>query len=476
MDRKVLLTLLLLVFIDLIGIGIVVPVLPALFFGEGFFGTSLSMVARGILFGIAVAAYPLAQFFGAPIIGALSDVHGRKKLLILSIAGTVVGYILLAISILTKQFWLLLLSRIIDGFTGGNISIVRSAIADISKPEEKTKNFGLIGMAFGLGFIFGPFLGGRLSDPAYGFNYATPFWFAAALSFVNLILIIWLFRETLKTPRKRKVSMLTGMQDIKRGFSHPVLRALYLSSFLVLFGWSFFTQFFQVFLIERFSFTATQIGNFFAYIGLWVIITQALLIRIVKGFDAAKTLKIALPVLALAIGLLVIPAEIFYLYLFNAIIAIAFGFVLPNLNTILSNTVNPQEQGEVLGIQQSMFSLAQAIPPLIAGASVAISSALPLFLGAGFIIGGWIVLVRNNSHRDCGVIMMQKSENSKSQIKKLNYCNEHGAGCLLACALCCAGDVVCSCRTVRYVTVVIRHVALRISVAENPIVACSVKA
>jgi len=165
----------------MLGIGIIIPVIPALFFDDGgsFFTEAMSYENRSVIYGFLLAAFPIMQFFGAPILGALSDRHGRKPMLMLSLMGTMIGYFLFAIALLYGQLWLLFFSRMLPGFTGGNISIVYSAIADVSDGPERTKNFGMIGMAFGLGFILGPAIGGILADNSIvsWFNAATPFWF-----------------------------------------------------------------------------------------------------------------------------------------------------------------------------------------------------------------------------------------------------------------------------------------------------------
>ncbi|MGV8169427.1 MAG: MFS transporter, partial [Candidatus Nanoarchaeia archaeon] len=205
----------LVILIDMIGIGIIIPILGPLFLSsDHIFDASISVATRMIILGLLIAAYPLAQFFGAPILGALSDKHGRKKLLIISLAGTFIGYVLFGVGIVTHSLWLLFVSRIIDGFTGGNITIAMSAIADVSDEKQKVKRFGLVGMAFGLGIIIGPFIGGKLSQPALvpWFDYATPIWFAAILCLVNIVLFIYNFRETLQTKRHSKISLFTGIK------------------------------------------------------------------------------------------------------------------------------------------------------------------------------------------------------------------------------------------------------------------------
>jgi len=161
------LTIFFTVFIDLLGLGIVIPILPALIINPTAnllpFDTAFSQ--RTIIYGFLIASYPIMQFFGAPLLGTLADRFGRKKILSISLLGTWAGYVLFIIGILTQDIYLLFIGRSIDGFTGGNISIAQSAISDISTPENKSRNFGLVGMAFGLGFVIGPYIGGKLSDP-----------------------------------------------------------------------------------------------------------------------------------------------------------------------------------------------------------------------------------------------------------------------------------------------------------------------
>ncbi|MEI6221869.1 MAG: MFS transporter [bacterium] len=384
------------VFIDLLGLGIVIPILSRVLLDpmHGILPFDMVFSTRTLILGFMIACYPIAQFFGAPILGALSDRHGRKKTLIISLIGTLIGYILFAIGIMTQNIFLLFFSRTLDGFTGGNISIALSAIADMSDEKSKAKNFGLIGMAFGLGFIIGPYVGGKLSDPTIvsWFNFATPFWVAAILTFLNIIAVVIRFRETLKTKSNAKISPLTGFKNLYRAFQMPNLRVMFLVVFLLTFGFNFFTQFFQVFLIEKFNFSTSQIGDLFAFMGLWIAITQGGITRpLSKALSSKQILSYSVLLLAITFPFLLLPSQSWMIYLVIPFIAIFQGLTQPNSTAIISNLSTADSQGEILGINQSIQSLGQALPPIIAGFIVSLNINLPTIVAAAATGLAWII-------------------------------------------------------------------------------------
>jgi len=383
------------VFLDLLGLGIIIPILPALLLDpvNGVLPMAYSFSIRTLIYGFLIASYPLAQFFGAPILGSLADQKGRKKLLLFSLIGTVGGYVIFIIGILTSNLYLLFIGRIVDGFTGGNISIAQSAIADVSTKETKSRNFGLIGMAFGLGFIIGPYIGGKLSDSTIvsWFTYATPFYLTILLATINVVLVIFNFPETLVIKRVVKVNLFTGFSNIKKAFTFKDLRVMFLVVFLLTVGFNFFTQFFQVFLYGKFKFTQSQVGDFFAYMGLWIAIAQGAVLRpLSKKFTPAKILSYSIVLLAISFPFLLIPHERVWLYLIVPFIAIFQGLNQPNGTAIISNLVDSEKQGEILGINQSISALAQALPPIIAGFVTAVNINLPTWFAAGATLLAWV--------------------------------------------------------------------------------------
>lgn len=384
------------VFLDLLGLGIIIPILPALLLDPigGILPITYSFKLRTLLYGILIACYPLSQFFGAPILGTLADKYGRKKMLLISLIGTVSGYVIFVIGVENSSLALLFIGRIIDGFTGGNISIAQSAIADVSTEETKSRNFGLIGMAFGLGFVIGPYIGGKLSDPDIisWFTYATPFYLSIILSVINVGLVVFNFPETIAIKRKVDISLLTGFKNIGKAFKYEDLRTMFLVVFFLTVGFNFFTQFFQVFLYSKFKFTQSQVGDFFAYMGLWIALAQGAIMRpLSKKAKSARVLSYSILLLAISFPLLLLPDKRLGLYFIIPFIAIFQGLNQPNSTAIISNLSGKERQGEILGINQSISALAQAIPPIIAGIVTSINLNLPTYFAAVATLIAWII-------------------------------------------------------------------------------------
>jgi DHA1 family tetracycline resistance protein-like MFS transporter len=333
------------------------------------------------MLGWMMTCFPLAQFICAPILGQLADRYGRRRVLALSISGTGVAYILFAIGILTKNIPLMFFSRIMDGATGGNISVAQAVIGDISSPQNRAKNFGLIGMAFGLGFIVGPFLGGKLSDPAvvHWFNASTPFWFAAILSSINVISVLRNLPETLKVRSDKRIDLRRPIHNVIKAFSTNGLNKIIPATFLFNAGFTFYTTFWGVVLAEQFGYTQ----------GHMVILAQGVLVRRLSGKIADyKVLRYSMFGTGLClVAYYFIPTNHAWLiYVIPPFMAgcnaLTFAF-----STALITRISPHNiRGEAMGISSSANALAQAIPAILAGYIATHHARLPVMVGGITVI------------------------------------------------------------------------------------------
>jgi DHA1 family tetracycline resistance protein-like MFS transporter len=394
------------VFVDMLGISILIPAFPQLF---GNPDSPAYMLAPGttpstgyLLYALLAASFPLMMFLAAPILGELSDRHGRRRVLATCLGGTAFGYALFAIGVLTKNLPLLFAGRILDGITGGNIAIANAAIADVTKPEERAKSFGLTGAAFGLGFIIGPFIGGRLSDPSLvsWFGPTTPFWFAACIAVVNLISVLLFFPETLKSDvAHRAFRWFASVHNIAKAWRLKNLRTLFTTIFLYSCGFGFFNSFFGFVLTERFGFTDKELGNFFTFIGFCIVLSQMFLVRRLSGkFPEHRLLRWSMLGTALTVFLHLFPNDWRMMLVIAPFMSASNAVSFSNLNGLISRSAGPAEQGEVMGISTSMLSLAQIIPPLVAGTVTALFGAdAAILIGALVIFSAWIVFVTRYS-------------------------------------------------------------------------------
>ncbi len=382
------------IFIDMLGIGILIPVFPLLItHGAEFRVTpaSWSQAESFIFAGWLLAIFPILQFFCTPVLGQLSDKYGRRKLLLISISGTAFSYLLFAYGVLTKNIWLLFFSRILDGASGGNISIAQAVIGDISAAKDRAKNFGLVGVCIGLGFVLGPFIGGKLSDPLLysGFNAATPFWFAGILGFTNLMLIYFYLPETAMRRSILKVDFNKPLHNIFKSFLIPNLRQIVPALFFYNAGFTFFTSFWGVILLNQFAFTQGMVGNYFAYLGIMIIFAQGGVVRRLSGkVTDYKVLYFSFGLTALCLlGYYLIPEHVhFWVYFIPPFLAVATALSKAFSSALITRTSDPKILGEAMGVNSSANALAQAIPSLLSGYIAAQQARLTVLIGALLVV------------------------------------------------------------------------------------------
>lgn len=358
MKRSPLLVIFTTVFIDLVGFGIVIPVLP--FYAEG---TRFGATPREV--GLLFASYSVMQLFFAPVLGRLSDKHGRRPVLLFSLLGTAIGFFILGSA---NSLWMLFLGRIIDGISGGNISTAQAYIADVTTKENRAKGMGLIGAAFGLGFVFGPAIGGVLSR----WGIQVPFLFAGALALANAVLLYFTLPETITPDHPARTSAAAG-RSWHRLFSS--LRNARLATVLAIYfvsivAFSIMTASFSLFLMFRFGYDAFHNGWVFAFVGIVSALIQGGLIgRLVKRFGEPPLVIVgtllftvslfASPFVTPVVGIIGILLTGFLSSVGNALNA-------PTLTSLASKSVSENEQGTVMGVAQSVASLARAVGPALA--------------------------------------------------------------------------------------------------------------
>ena len=347
------------VFIDLIGFGMVIPILP-------FYANQSPFNATPFEIGVLFSIYSWMQFFFSPVLGRLSDKYGRRPILFISLLGSAIGYLVIGFA---GTLPLVFLGRIISGITGANISTAQAYIADVTTKENRAKGMGLFGAAFGLGFILGPAIAGVLSK--YGVH--VPFFFAAILSLTSALAVYFFLpespnRESQTDDTSRKGKLQFVLESLKQ-HEFAFVNLIY---FLLVTSFSIMTYAFVLFTAYRFGYNAEQNGYLFAFIGLISVICQGLLFGILVKKFGEKILT-AFGCLLMAISFFLIPyigREFGGLaLLLFACVLLTFGNALasPALTSLVSKISKEEEQGSSLGIMQSFASLARAIGPVFGG-------------------------------------------------------------------------------------------------------------
>jgi MFS family permease len=355
-QRRTLTFVFLTVFLDLLGAGILIPIMPYLV---------RQFRSDAFTVGMLAVSFSLAQFVAAPVLGALSDRVGRRPVLLFSIVGSAFGYFLFGWA---GSLWVMFLARIVDGVTGGNISTAMAAIADTSKPEDRAKNFGLIGMAFGLGFIIGPALGGLLSKisiqaPAYG---------AGVIGLVTAAFGYFMFPETLPVER-RKTGLISAaeanpLRSVAGALGRREIRMFLLALFFLNFAFAALQTNFSNYTIERFQFGPDDNAWVFAFIGLLAALMQGFVVRKLIPILGERVMAIQGFVLFFA-GFLLVAFAPTAVWLFPgvALVAVGSSFTNPTLNAMISQRSAANEQGSILGTTQSVLSLTRVAGPAWAG-------------------------------------------------------------------------------------------------------------
>jgi DHA1 family tetracycline resistance protein-like MFS transporter len=419
-SNRALATVFAIVFVDLLGFGILIPIIPL--YAEHF-------GANEFVVGLLLASYSVMQFLFAPVLGRLSDERGRRPILLLSLFGSVLAWTLFG---LAESLIVLFVARILAGAMGGNIATAQAYIADITPPEERAKGLGLIGAAFGLGFVFGPALGGIFSsDAMLSFSrtllpafvpvnqFSLPSFAAAAICGLNLVVAGFVLPET-RTKRDENEEVPQENQSriarLAEAFSNPVLAGLIASFFLLSLAFSSMESMFVLFTEQQYGFGPEMNGYVLAYVGVVIAIVQGGLVGKLTDRYGERTLALVGVVLEFvtlaslpfspaigshlpAIGPL--SGGLFVLLVILTPLAAGNGFANVSLTTLVSKSATEDTQGGAFGLTQSAGSIARAVGPIAAGALyAAVAYWLPFVLGGLLMLPiGYVLLTtfRTNS-------------------------------------------------------------------------------
>ena len=347
-----LLIIFLTIFVNLVGFGIIIPLLP-------FYAVTFG--ASPLVIGLLFAVFSLCQLLAAPVLGDLSDRYGRRPVLIFSLAGTVLSFVMLA---LAHSVWMLFAARIVDGLSGGNISTARAYVADVTEPRDRARAYGLIGAAFGLGFILGPALSGVLA----GVSYTAPIWAAAAITLVAAAMT-WLWLP--ETVHRARAGTGNPLRYLPALLERPLLRRVLTIDLAYWLAFAIFQTTLSLFAGRRFGFGPVQTGYLFAAFGLLGAVIQGGLIRpVVKRLGDKPTFVMGLGFGVVGLLGVAFAHSVAFFALALVPVAIGIGFGHPTMSSLVSLVARGDEQGRVQGAASAVESLGRTIGPVWGNASL----------------------------------------------------------------------------------------------------------
>lgn len=358
MKKRSLLPVFLIVFVDLLSFSFILPLIPSIATGYG-----LSPVLVGFL----LATYPIGQVIGAPILGRLSDRYGRKPVLLFSVLGSFISLVLLGLS---NTILLIFISRLTDGLTGGNITVAQSYISDITTPENRAKGLGIIGAAFGLGFIIGPALGGILSQTSYGYHLAA--FVASGLSFTNLMLITFILPESLdheaRLALKKSPKTQFTLSALRNALKEPDVGPLLHSRVYYSIAHGIFQTIFTLYAQKKLNLNAASTGLVLGYVGILAVLVQTMAIgRLTKAYSEEKLIRVSSLVLSLSYLAWALSPNLISLLVVLIPISGASSVLNTVLRSALTKSVEREEIGGILGLSTSLESMTNIATPIVGG-------------------------------------------------------------------------------------------------------------
>lgn len=334
-----------------------------------------------------MGTYAIAQFFSTPILGILSDRYGRRPLLLFSLTGTVIAFLMFG---LANNIWILFIARLIDGISGGNVSIAQAYMADITSKEKRAEGMGLVSGAISLGFVVGPVIGGVLGQ----WGVMLPSFAAAGIAFLNLILALFFLPETEKEEIRQRALKLLPFREMMKAVKVERIGVLLVLFFLVQTAWSLHLPIFSLFLEKKFLEGTFIAGMLLAYRGVVSAIVQLFLVgRALRYLSYLRILRIAIVVMIIGLIITGVAPSLPVLILGLTIMELGGDFIGPIVMGEVSKSADPSEQGEIMGVTASMGSFGRIAGPYIGGASFEIMGvSSPFYLGAVLMGVGFLIL------------------------------------------------------------------------------------
>lgn len=397
-DFQKLLPVYIVIFIGFMGYSLMITIFtPMIMYAHNGMVSAASTVGhRTIILGILLTLYPLGQFLGSPVLGSLSDRFGRRPILLISLAVSVVCYFFIAFSLTLQSLWLLMASSFIGGLSEANVAIAQSAIADKSTSENRNRLFGYIYLSASSAYIVGPLFGGRLADPSVvsWFNYSTPFYVVLSILVCSFIFTYLRFEET----RDENLAVVKGyfesFTSLLSVFKPSVIRPIFFINFLIYLAIFGFFRSYPMYLVDKYNFSVSTLSVYIAWVAVPVVIANLWLTGYLSKFYTPVKMTIVTSILTgVFIYLITVPNDFFYLWITLFPPALALSLCLPACATMLSLMVKPEEQGSVMGNNQSLQVAAEAMSGFGAGLLAAIFINLPLIvISVVAVVAGLLLL------------------------------------------------------------------------------------
>ncbi|WP_264769742.1 MFS transporter [Coxiella burnetii] len=393
-------SLMMVLFLDGMGQGIVFPILSQALIDpqQHVLIATATPEMRNLWYGILIGVFFLCWFIGAALLSDLSDKSGRKKALIICLIGSLLGNFVAALAFTLHSLWLLLVGRMLVGFTNGSQPIAQAAVVDISPKNKLSRYLGYVIMAVSIGLIAGPLIGGVLSDHDYvrWFSYSTPLYFAALLAFVNILLLIIYFKETGITKEKTQLKLTRALEIFVSAFRHPSVRFLSICYLLLQIGWSIYYIYISAFMVQKFNLSLRGVSILFAFVGVGLTFGLAVLPGIFEkqNFNRKHVTIFGYSILFLGLIFTVFPNKAIWpwimIFPLTCGLALAYSFLI----SLYSNEVGPEKQGWIMGITSAIVALGAAIASFLEAVLSTLNVNFPYYAAIVLIAIGISLMTR----------------------------------------------------------------------------------